>query len=98
MHAEEVAYKLLHGEAPAASTMWEPAPRSESTARRELGDLRFRALMREDDWASLPPAIRRRFSKRLAGGESVVYGGEVLETWMSRAGWWLWRACASCTK
>jgi hypothetical protein len=58
----------------------------------ELGDLRFRALMSENDWASLPIAIRRRFSKRLAGGATIVYAGEVLETWMSRAGWWLAQA------
>jgi Domain of unknown function (DUF4166) len=55
----------------------------------ELGDLRFRALMSDNDWASLPLAIRRRFSKRLAGGATIVYAGEVLETSMSRAGWWL---------
>src|SRR5882672_5826314 len=58
----------------------------------ELGDLRFRALMSENDWASLPLAIRRRFSKRLAGGATAVYAGEVLETQMSRAGWWLAQA------
>jgi hypothetical protein len=55
----------------------------------ERGDPRFRALLRAEEWASLPLAIRRRFSKRLASGESSVYVGEVLETWMSRAGWWL---------
>jgi Domain of unknown function (DUF4166) len=55
----------------------------------DLGDVRFRALMRAEDWASLPPAIRRRFSTRLAGGRTMVYAGEVLESWMSRAGWWL---------
>jgi hypothetical protein len=58
----------------------------------ELGDVRFRALMRAEDWASLPPAIRRRFSTRLAGGQTMVYAGEVLESWMSRAGWWLAQA------
>ena len=36
--------------------------------------------------------IRRRFSKRLAGGNTVVYAGEVRETRLSRAGWWLAQA------
>ena len=53
------------------------------------GDTRFRALMRAEHWESLPPAIRRRFSKRLANGATVLYAGEVLETTMSRMGW-LW--------
>ena len=57
-----------------------------------LGDLRFRALLSDDDWAKLPLPIRRRFSKRLAGGNTVVYVGEVLETRISRAGWWLAQA------
>ena len=67
-----------------------PEPRSES--RHELGDLRFRALMTEKEWFSLPLAIRRRFSKRLGAGQTIVYAGEILETWMSRAGWWLAQA------
>jgi hypothetical protein len=54
-----------------------------------LGDLRFRALLADDDWAALPLPVRRRFSKRLAGGRTVVYAGEVLETRMSRPGWCL---------
>ena len=69
------------------------APRSpEPQPRPELGDFRFRALMGEADWAALPPAIRRRFSKRLAGGQTIVYAGEILESWTSRAGWWLAQA------
>ena len=58
----------------------------------ELGDLRFRALLGEADWAALPAPIRRRFSKRLAGGNTAVFVGEVIETRMSRAGWWLAQA------
>jgi len=54
-----------------------------------LGDLRFRALMADADWGKLPPPIRRRFSKRLADGETAVYVGEVLEARLSRAGWLL---------
>ena len=58
----------------------------------ELRDLRFRALMSDEEWAALPAAIRRRFSKRLSGGRTAVYVGTVIETQMSRAGWWLAQA------
>jgi hypothetical protein len=57
-----------------------------------LSDLRFRTLVSDKGWASLPPAIRRRFTQRLAGGNTIVYTGEVLETRLSRAGWWLAQA------
>jgi hypothetical protein len=42
-----------------------------------LGDPRFRALLSEEDWAALPVAVRRRFSKRLADGSAAVYVGKV---------------------
>ncbi len=58
----------------------------------ELGDLRFRALLGEAAWAALPLPIRRRFSKRLADGNTAVFTGEVIETQMSRAGRWLAQA------
>jgi hypothetical protein len=54
-----------------------------------LGDLRFRALLSEADWASLPLPIRRRFTKRLANGRTLVYAGVIVETGMSVAGWCL---------
>ena len=57
-----------------------------------LGDLRYRALLSADDWEALPLPVRRRFSKRLAGGKTIVYAGRVLETRMSRIGWWLAQA------
>jgi len=82
MRAPAVAAEVLRG-----PVERRPEPRSEP--RPELGDLRFHALMTEEDWASLPLAIRCRFSKRLAGGRTIVYAGEILESWMSRAGWWL---------
>jgi Domain of unknown function (DUF4166) len=66
----------------------EPRPK----APVELGDLRFRALLTNNAWVALPAGIRRRFSKRLAGGNTVVYTGHVVETHMSRAGWWLAQA------
>jgi hypothetical protein len=57
-----------------------------------VGDLRFRALIPEGDWAALPAAVRRRFSKRLGDGNTAVYVGKVVETRMSRAGWLLAQA------
>jgi uncharacterized protein DUF4166 len=57
-----------------------------------LGDLRFRALLSAEDWDTLPLAVRRRFSKRLAGGATIVYAGRVIETRMSFAGWCLAQA------
>jgi hypothetical protein len=46
-------------------------------------------LLSDQDWNSLPQATRRRFSKRLVGGETSVYAGEVVEVGFSRIGWWL---------
>jgi hypothetical protein len=58
---------------------------------RPLGDFRFRALMGAGQWASLPPAVRWRFSKRLAGKHSAVYRGEITETHINPVGWLLAR-------
>lgn len=52
----------------------------------ELGDFRFRALLAAEDWMSLPPAVRRRFSKRLAPGATVLYAGRVTEMQQTLAG------------
>jgi Domain of unknown function (DUF4166) len=54
-----------------------------------IDDGRFRALLADDDWRRLPLATWRRFSKRLAGGRTIVYVGEVDEARHSRGGWWL---------
>jgi Domain of unknown function (DUF4166) len=51
-----------------------------------LGDLRFRALLTDAEWSRLPPTIRQRFSKRLAGGRTVIYAGRVTDMAVSRAG------------
>src|SRR5215470_9662568 len=63
-----------------------------TTSASEPGDFRLRALMSEADWASLPSVVRRRFSRHLVAGQSIVYSGEILESRMSRAGWWLAQA------
>lgn len=52
----------------------------------QQADLRFRKLLGETAWASLSPAIRRRFGKRLRGGASTVYQGQVVAMRRSRAG------------
>ena len=70
----------------------EPKSAPTSAPTSELADFRLRALMSETDWASLPSAVRRRFSRHLAAGQSLVYTGEILESRMSRAGWRLAQA------
>jgi hypothetical protein len=54
-----------------------------------LDDRRFHNLLPDEEWGRLPLAIWRRFSKRFADGETVVYVGTVEEASFSRAGWWL---------
>jgi len=80
----------MHPPSIASEPRRQPRPPLCDHARDDaLGDLRFRALLSEQDWASLPLAIRRRFSRRLADGATIVYAGTVVETRMSRVGWWL---------
>lgn len=55
-------------------------------------DTRFRALLGEAAWASLPAATRKRFSRHLSHGHTVTYAGEVVEVRMTRAGWLLAQA------
>jgi hypothetical protein len=64
-------------------------PDSEQYPDGALCDLRFRALLPDDEWKRLPPATRQRFSKRLADGRTAIYVGEVIEISFSRVGWWL---------
>src|SRR3954447_21681957 len=63
-----------------------PDPTADVRSDGALGDLRFRALLSEHDWQSLPPATRRRFSKRLADGQSTVYVGTIARAFFSRLG------------
>lgn len=49
-------------------------------------DHRFRDLLGEAEWRRLPTAVRRRFGKRLAGGMSVAYQGQITAMKMGWAG------------
>ena len=96
MRGSAVALEALRG----GDAALRSAPRGEPARGRapepgavaEPGDHGFRALMPAAQWASLPPAIRRRFSKSLARGQAVVYAGEILDSRMSWAGWCLAQA------
>ena len=52
----------------------------------DLGDLRFRALLGEAAWGSLPDAVRARFGKRIESCRIAVYAGEVVECRINAAG------------
>lgn len=52
----------------------------------DIEDARFRSLLGREAWAQLPPAVRRRFSKRLTEGDTAVYIGEVAGVWASPMG------------
>ena len=49
-------------------------------------DQRFADLLGARAWASLPPAVQRRFSKRFIAGQAVLYSGHVVATQISAAG------------
>ncbi len=49
-------------------------------------DNRFRALLGKEEWEVLPPAVRKRFSKKLSAGATAVYAGEVRQFRISRLG------------
>jgi hypothetical protein len=51
-----------------------------------IADLRFRSLIGESAWASLPEAVRLRFGHRLGNRRTIVYAGEVIECRRSLAG------------
>lgn len=64
---------------------------STSPADDILADLRFRRLLPDQEWQQLPPAVRRRFTKRLAEGETISYSGHVTAIAQNRAGYLLTR-------
>ncbi|MFN3625021.1 MAG: DUF4166 domain-containing protein [Hyphomicrobium sp.] len=70
----------------ARSLAFDAAPEPDIRPALPIEDLRFRTLLGEDAWARLPEAVQRRFSKRLAPDEIIVYRGDVISTGLSRAG------------
>lgn len=59
----------------------------QDTARDvEIVDLRFRALLSDAEWASLPAPVHARFTDRVGKGETKVYAGVVTELRLSLAG------------
>lgn len=54
--------------------------------RHAIPDHRFRALLGEAAWNTLPASVRSRFGKRLNGGASVVYQGVVVAMRRNLAG------------
>ncbi len=58
-------------------------------APEQLGDLRFRSLLPAHDWQLLPEDVRRRFSKRVRGGETAVFVGRLTVQRHNRLGWLL---------
>ncbi len=58
-----------------------------TTPKRALGDIRFRHLLKTQDWDILPKAVRHRFAKRVRHGESQIYKGYITATQMNTAGW-----------
>ncbi|MEM9104590.1 MAG: DUF4166 domain-containing protein [Pseudomonadota bacterium] len=64
----------------------EQRPDKHQSAETAIGDLRFRALLSDEEWNWLPADVQRRFTKRLAGGRTVVYIGQVKQCRINRAG------------
>lgn len=70
-----------------------PQPAPPPATPDALHDLRFAALLGAQAWAGLPPAVRERFSKRMAPGLAVTYAGEIVESRRNAAGWILAQLC-----
>ena len=72
-----------------ASTRIPRSPAASAPHTILLDDRRFHDLLPDEAWGRLPLAIWRRFSKRFADGDTVVYVGTIEEASFSPAGWWL---------
>lgn len=61
-------------------------PTNAVSAREPKADDRFRTLLGADDWASLPPTVRARFSAKPRIGASALYRGQTTRLVMNAAG------------
>lgn len=55
--------------------------------RAHVEDMRFRTLLTPQQWELLPDAVRKRFSKRVSDGVTIVYKGRVTQIAYSRTGY-----------
>jgi hypothetical protein len=69
-----------------------PLPCDQATARDSY-DPRFRRLIGTVDWARLPAAVQRRFSKRVGTAQVTLYCGTIIATRHNAAGWLLAQLC-----
>lgn len=58
-------------------TDWDRTAKADDEQTEPLGDIRFRQLFQDKDWKRLPRPVRRRFGRRVAIGEALVYRGQV---------------------
>ncbi|MDB5703055.1 MAG: hypothetical protein JWN66_171 [Sphingomonas bacterium] len=68
-------------------------PRHAPRAGVTIIDPRFRQLLGEAGWVSLPPAVRARFGRKALATQTISYVGEVVECRMSRLGRVLAQLC-----
>ena len=67
-------------------TDWDRTAKADYKQTDPLGDIRFRQLFQDKDWNRLPRPVRRRFGRRVAIGEALVYSGQVVFNRVNRWG------------
>jgi hypothetical protein len=70
-----------------------PVPQHAPRTGVTVVDPRFRQLLGDTGWASLPPAVRARFGRKALATQTISYVGEIVECRMSRLGWLFAQAC-----
>lgn len=65
---------------------WDPKIGVAPKTNAPIGDIRFRQLFTEVQWISLPPPVRKRFGRRVAIGDALIYRGQVEHNRVNRWG------------